>query len=118
MPTPRSIDPNPALSVLLEPRSLIITTDELYTQHLHGIDGINEDLLAAHSDSISNLPNIGTKAVRVANWKMIVDPQIVEVVKNGGDLKRGTRTSLTCRVVERVVGGSGGLLSGRLGGKR
>jgi alkylated DNA repair protein alkB homolog 6 len=33
------------LSLLLERRSLVITTSRLYTEHLHGIDDIAEDVL-------------------------------------------------------------------------
>jgi alkylated DNA repair protein alkB family protein 6 len=48
-PKGRAIDPVPVLSLLLEPRSLIITSGELYASHLHGIDAISEDILVSQS---------------------------------------------------------------------
>lgn len=117
----RPIHPKPAVSLLLEPRSLVITSDDLYSTHLHGINAVATDHLAAHgpnkqlaSFEVANLAE-ETAAVQVANWEMLGgDDEIVRVVREGGVLKRGTRTSLTCRVIERVagsgIGGSGWLL--------
>ncbi|KAJ7607488.1 hypothetical protein FB45DRAFT_395032 [Roridomyces roridus] len=44
--TGRSIDPSPVLSLLLEPRSLVISERALYTEHLHAIREVKEDLIA------------------------------------------------------------------------
>ena len=103
----------PVLSLLLEPRSLVITTQELYTDHLHGIDPLAEDiLLPAHSASDSSKPDATPQqprggqqqtGVRVANWDMIKDPMMREVAMNGGTLRRDVRVSLTCRDVVSVV---------------
>jgi alkylated DNA repair protein alkB family protein 6 len=117
----RPIHPQPVASLLLEPRSLVITSDDLYSTHLHGIDAVATDHLAAHGPDRQSV-SFGvadsadeTVAMRVANWEMLGgDDEIVRVVREGGVLKRGTRTSLTCRVVERVassgIGGSSWLL--------
>lgn len=98
----RSIDPAPALSILLEPRSLVITTSSLYTDHLHGIDALSEDvLLPAENDAASG------PGVRVANWRLLQGEKEREIAVNGGVLARGARISLTCRDVERVLGTKG-----------
>ncbi|EJD04874.1 uncharacterized protein FOMMEDRAFT_18598 [Fomitiporia mediterranea MF3/22] len=102
---------NPVLSLFLEPRSLVITTRDLYTDHLHGIDPLSEDVfLPARTTSVSpdlGQPNCSSDelegSVRVANWDIVKDPKVREVVRNGGRLKRGARISLTCRDVENVI---------------
>ena len=85
----RSIDPQPALSILLEPRSLVITTSSLYSNHLHGIEELERDVLKPKS---------------VANWELLGDAETKRVASEGGIVERGTRVSLTCRDVERVAG--------------
>lgn len=104
----RPIRTTPVASLLLEPRSLVITTRELYTSHLHGIDGVIEDRLAVHSPDTQRMPVDDIRkesGVWIANWEMLGgdDEGVVRAVREGGLLKRGTRTSLTCRVVERVA---------------
>lgn len=91
----RAIDPAPVLSVLLEPRSLIITRSTLYQAYLHGIDGVHTDVFTA--------PTEESGAVRMANADLLADEVIRDVVKNGGRLARGPRYSLTCRDVARVA---------------
>lgn len=93
----RPIDPNPLTSVLLERRSLIITTGDLYTRHLHGIQSIEED----------RFPDNVTAETTIANAALIGDTATRDVVLHGGTLKRGIRYSLTCRDVERVVNAAG-----------
>ena len=88
----RAIDNSPAVSVLLEPRSLVITTGSLYTSHLNGIDDLTEDVLPA--------PINGP---RIANADLLGGSQARDFVFNGGVLQRKTRYSLTCRDVERVA---------------
>ncbi|KAJ3537121.1 hypothetical protein NM688_g6734 [Phlebia brevispora] len=100
VPKGRSIDPLPILSVLLEPRSLVITRSELYTAHLHGIDDITEDAFPASSSSVfAGDP----RHPRLANESQLRGGEYRQVVAAGGTLKRGVRYSLTCRDVERVV---------------
>lgn len=104
----RKIDMSrPVLSLLLEPRSLVITKDELYTNHLHGISDLTEDiLLPAHSaggEGISLQASNEASGVRVANNDKISDERIRELAEKGGRMQRGTRISLTCRDVEQVV---------------
>ncbi|KAL1448727.1 hypothetical protein MTO96_028163 [Rhipicephalus appendiculatus] len=67
-------------SLLLERRSLLITSGAMYTDYLHGIDARTEDIV---DDSIKNLNACS--------------------VKRGAVLKRGTRVSLTIRVVPKVL---------------
>ncbi|EKD20517.1 uncharacterized protein L3040_004194 [Drepanopeziza brunnea f. sp. 'multigermtubi'] len=83
----------PRWKILQEPRSLLITTGELYTDFLHGIANVDEDL------------NIGPNTV--ANWDLLRDP---EAFKDGCNVRQ-TRTSLTYRDVLRVskLGGQLGL---------
>ena len=80
-----ALDPTPAWRILQEPRSLLITTDCLYTDYLHGIDDIYEDM---------NLSAEGG----VANWSLLRDAEAFA----GGRSARETRTSLTFRDVVRV----------------
>lgn len=122
---PRIIDKTPVLSLLLEPRSLVITSQDLYTSHLHGLDGITEDIFAPHSRPNSKKPNehsnpnsLNEEGIRVVNWEMVHDDDMKRVLAQGGVLKRGTRTSLTCRVVEKVRSLGGGIGNGGFGGKR
>ncbi|TFY55587.1 hypothetical protein EVG20_g9267 [Dentipellis fragilis] len=106
----RAINPTPVLSVLLEPRSLVITTSALYTGGLHGIDGVQTDIFAA--PSLSSWGEEGDKTpesngwvgVLIANAHMLAGEREREVVLRGGTLKRGARYSLTCRDVGRVSG--------------
>lgn len=71
--------------ILQEPRSLLITMGELYTDYLHGIAEITEDT------------GLGSKTV--INWEQLRDKEhIVE-----GTSARETRTSLTYRDVLKVV---------------
>jgi alkylated DNA repair protein alkB family protein 6 len=99
---PRSISPLKTLTVTFwikcglnffdvkEPRSLLITTGALYTDYLHGIAEITEDV---------NLdPNT------VSNWDLLRSPDSIRT----GRSERQSRTSLTYRDVLRVS---------RLGGK-
>lgn len=67
-------------SLLLERRSLLITSGAMYTDYLHGIDARTEDDV---DDSIKNLDACS--------------------VKRGTVLQRGTRVSLTIRVVPKVL---------------
>ena len=121
----RTIDVNPIISLLLEPRSLVITTSTLYTTHLHGIESLTEDLFAKHGpldqlqhNSPHNLddsshrsasgeslddPPSPKRRVSIANWEQLQSEDIKRAVLEGGSFARGTRWSLTCRDVERVV---------------
>lgn len=79
-----TLDPSPAWRILQEPRSLLITTADLYTEYLHGIADIEKD------EDLS--------AETVANWDLLRSRQEFE----GGSSQRQTRTSLTYRDVLKV----------------
>lgn len=79
-----ALDPTPAWRVLQEPRSLLITTDKMYTDYLHGIADLEQDL------------DLGPDGV--ANWSLLGDPDMY----SGGCNTRQTRTSLTYRDVLNV----------------
>ncbi|KAI7778146.1 hypothetical protein LA080_002572 [Diaporthe eres] len=79
-----ALNPEPAFRILQEPRSLLITTDDLYTQYLHGIADIQAD--------------VGLSPETVSNWDMLRTP---EDFANGVN-QRSIRTSLTYRDVLKV----------------
>ena len=89
-PTDRSINPKPILSLFLERRSLVVTTGSLYTEHLHGIEGVEEDVF-------------GDDEGGVANERMVRGQREREMLQRGGTLRRSVRYSLTCRDVARVA---------------
>ncbi|KAJ4480882.1 hypothetical protein J3R30DRAFT_3462088 [Lentinula aciculospora] len=77
----RIIDPTPVMSVLLEPRSVIITSGSLYTSHLHGrasseIRTLTASLLALTMRTLQNsltltlLSRIGSYWVRRMRKKL------------------------------------------------
>ncbi|KAL7268516.1 hypothetical protein RUND412_008852 [Rhizina undulata] len=70
--------------ILQEPRSLLVTTDQVYTSYLHGIQehAVDEDL----------------RVETIANWDLLGDPEMFE----GGRYERKVRTSLTYRDVLKV----------------
>lgn len=104
----RSIDPKPILSLLLEPRSLVITTSDLYTSHLHAIEPLVQDVIPTPSTtSAADMGKSGHGAF--ANESLIIGEKYKKVIEEGGTLERDTRISLTCRVVEKVLA---------IGGKR
>ncbi|KIK66293.1 hypothetical protein GYMLUDRAFT_218424 [Collybiopsis luxurians FD-317 M1] len=98
----RIIDPKPVLSVLLEPRSVIITTGSRYTSQLHGIREVNVDNIIPASDD-AHPPKFADLDVDVANWKLLTGKQAKEAMVEGGGLQRSVRYSLTCRDVEKVA---------------
>lgn len=79
-----ALDPTPAWRILQEPRSLLITTESLYTDYLHGIADIEED--------------IDLSAEGIVNWSLLRDPGLFVDGRNS----RQTRTSLTYRDVIQV----------------
>ncbi|KXN92536.1 hypothetical protein AN958_05391, partial [Leucoagaricus sp. SymC.cos] len=103
------LDQVPVLSVLLEPRSLIISSGEMYTFYLHGIDPLEEDRVTPPNPAIT-LPLAKSRDLSTAhqyltpinNWEVLGDENLKQSLANGGVLKRGTRYSLTCRDVERI----------------
>ncbi|TFK71225.1 hypothetical protein BDN72DRAFT_887740 [Pluteus cervinus] len=101
--TGRVVDQRPVMSVFLEPRSLIISTDEMYTSHLHGIEEIEEDIVI--SGNGNQPPTIASKGTPIDNWEMLKDEEMKESMRLGGVLKRAPRYSLTCRDVQRVAKG-------------
>lgn len=76
------VDPEPAYRILQEPRSLLISTDDIYTDYLHGIADVEEDV----------------DLESAVNWEMLRAP---EAFANGYN-QRSTRTSLTYRDVLKV----------------
>lgn len=102
----RPIDPAPVASVLLEARSLIITSGDLYTSHLHGIDEVQDDVFAV-ADAMEGPPP------PITNIELLGDDAARRVVRAGGTLKRDIRYSLTCRDVERVMSAAGLAISRR-----
>lgn len=99
------IDSTPLLSVLLEPRSVIITTSTLYTSNLHGIQELEEDVLVLTENNQE--PLVAGLGTPIANRHMLAGMTERTVAQSGGVIKRGTRYSLTCRDVERVALGKG-----------
>lgn len=107
---PRPIDPKPVVSLLLEPRSLVITSSELYTRHLHGISPVTEDRFfcpEADGPVEDEAEDSGSELrVQVANAALLSGEKETEAVLRGGILERATRVSLTCRSVEEVLNAS------------
>ncbi|PPR02292.1 hypothetical protein CVT24_011630 [Panaeolus cyanescens] len=101
--TARSIDKSPVLSLLLEPRSLVISSGEMYTAHLHGrvilwptpIDAIEEDVVVT---DVSNNPS----AVSVSNFDRLDNQSLKTAIESREPLRRSVRYSLTCRDIARV----------------
>ena len=79
-----AIDPEPVWRILQEPRSLLITTADLYSEYLHGIEPISADVELSEQT--------------IANWGLLRSPSLYEEGLN----KRQTRTSLTYRDVLKV----------------
>ncbi|PNH63879.1 hypothetical protein VD0001_g9025 [Verticillium dahliae] len=92
-----ALDPKPIWRILQEPRSLLITTDALYTDYLHGIADLEQD--------------VELSADTVANWALLGSPESF----SEGHNVRATRTSLTYRDVMKVskLGSKFGFLGGR-----
>ncbi|GFP52226.1 alpha-ketoglutarate-dependent dioxygenase alkB homolog 6 [Trichoderma asperellum] len=92
-----ALDPEPAWRIIQEPRSLLITTAILYTDYLHGISDIKEDL--------------DLSADTIVNWPLLREPEAFA----SGQSVRQTRTSLTYRDVLKVskVGNRLGLFNKR-----
>jgi alkylated DNA repair protein alkB family protein 6 len=82
----------PKLSLLLEPRSLIITAQDQYTEYSHGIDAISEDRVSREDLDLANAGMLGNGGGSGATGLLA-----------GGSLPRQTRYSLTCRDVARVM---------------
>ncbi|KAJ8132793.1 hypothetical protein O1611_g830 [Lasiodiplodia mahajangana] len=89
-----TVNKTPAWRILQEPRSLLITTADLYTDYLHGIDDITED--------------IGLSEETIANWSLLRSSSTFHHGRN----PRQMRTSLTYRDVLNVskLGNKLGLL--------
>lgn len=87
----------PKWRILQEPRSLLITTDEIYSNFMHGIDNIMED--------------VDLNPSSVVNWNLLRDPSLIP----DGRSERQTRISLTYRDVLKVskLGGKLGSMFGK-----
>ena len=91
-----ALDPEPVHRILQEPRSLLVTTDDLYTEFLHGIADTDED--------------VNLSADTVANWGLLASQRSFVDGRN----VRQMRVSLTYRDVVKVVK-LGNRLNGILG---
>ena len=119
----RIIDPIPILSLLLEPRSVIITTGDLYTSYLHSIANVTTDYFStlnlqdplefADPSNCSHEEDVLPRRVVIDNLEQLGDEVLKNVVRSGGELERKNRVSLTCRDVEKVSGLKVGLVGGR-----
>lgn len=105
------IDKTPTFSVFLEPRSVVITTRTFYSDRLHGIDEVAEDVVntedgVAYVESTSTNSEDGMPTsvkTRLANTHLLGDENLRLSIQKGCRLVRQTRYSLTCRDVARVV---------------
>jgi alkylated DNA repair protein alkB homolog 6 len=79
-----ALDPEPAWRILQEPRSLLITTQSLYHEFLHGIEEVEEDTRLEEAT--------------IANWKLLRDPSAFAEGRNAREM----RYSLTYRDVLRI----------------
>lgn len=79
-----ALNPEPAYKILQEPRSLLISTDDIYTEYLHGIADVKED--------------VDLSVDTVANWDMLRNREQFAQGQN----ERSVRTSLTFRDVLKV----------------
>ncbi|KAF3176880.1 hypothetical protein TWF225_008536 [Orbilia oligospora] len=90
--------------IFQEPNSLLITTDDMYTEHLHGIEAVKVDE--------------GLTDQTVANWELLSEETRRRIVEGGGKVEReDVRISLTYRDVLKVKD-AGKLFGGRALGKR
>ena len=79
----QSLDSRYLFSFLLEPGSLLVLQEDMYTQHLHGIAERREDVI--NKDTVINLPNCDSH------------------LRDGDTLERSTRVSLTIRHVPKTL---------------
>ncbi|KAF3319064.1 hypothetical protein TWF173_003520 [Orbilia oligospora] len=90
--------------IFQEPNSLLITTDDMYTEHLHGIEAVKVDE--------------GLTDQTVANWELLSEETRRRIVEGGGKVEREeVRISLTYRDVLKVKD-AGKLFGGRTLGRR
>lgn len=82
-------------SVLLEPRSLNIVTDELYTYYMHGIAEARSDKICSEKDCGDTPLSSECHAARIVNWPS-------DRVVKCSSRTRGTRISVTIRHVPVV----------------
>ena len=92
-----TLQAEPVARILQEPRSLLITTGSLYTDYLHGIADIRED--------------VNLSPDTVANWDLLRSKEAFV----SGQSTRETRISLTYRDVLKVskLGNKFGMLGKR-----
>lgn len=75
----------PAWRILQEPRSLLVTTGDMYVNTLHGISEVDTD--------------VDLNAESIVNWSLLGDRSAYET----GKAERQTRISLTLRDVIKVA---------------
>ena len=76
-----SLEKRHFLSLLLQPRSLVLVKDDMYKIHLHGIKDVSKDII---TDKVANL-------------------DAIQGISVGDILDRKTRVSLTIRHVPKVI---------------
>ncbi|EXJ63809.1 alkylated DNA repair protein alkB like 6 [Cladophialophora yegresii CBS 114405] len=76
---------NPTWRILQEPRSLLVTTGDMYVSTLHGISRIHIDTELSHES--------------IVNWDLVEDKPLYQT----GQAQRQTRISLTLRDVTKVA---------------
>ncbi|KAK6516891.1 hypothetical protein TWF506_006775 [Arthrobotrys conoides] len=97
-------NPPKIYKIFQEPNSLLITTDEMYTEHLHGIEAVEVDE--------------GLTDKTVANWELLGDETKIRILEGGGRVRREeVRISLTYRDVLKVKD-AGKVFGGRVLGRR
>ncbi|TFK36054.1 hypothetical protein BDQ12DRAFT_634403 [Crucibulum laeve] len=96
----KSIDSTPVLSVLLERRSVVISSGYMYTDRLHGIQEAEEDFI--NCVPAAETPMDSCSRFGIGNFDLLGDEDMKQAIEKGEPLKRETRYSLTCRDVGRV----------------
>jgi alkylated DNA repair protein alkB homolog 6 len=106
--TGRSINPEPIMSMLLEPRSAVFTSKALYLEHLHGYESsfYESHFLTIHHriEEVTADDFAADCGATVANLHMLSE-DTRNKIQRGESLIRGTRLSLTCRDIEKVMPG-------------
>ncbi|KAJ1035084.1 hypothetical protein NDA18_000685 [Ustilago nuda] len=118
----RAREPNPIFSILQEPRSLLITTGQVYKSYLHGIAERKLDT-DEHLSKVANEHLLANAPLRAAVEKAKSKDReqgAAKGEKNGetAGLARDTRLSLTFRDVEKVSKGVAAMMAFLQGGKR
>jgi hypothetical protein len=88
------ITSSPQLQVVLQPRSLLFFSEDLYTHYMHGI----ESSATATTNAYANAETDSKATQRVGDHGPCLNKHLVGM-KDGDSVSRGVRTSLTMRRV-------------------